>query len=65
MFLTWECYANTNLNEIMESIDDYGDTIKEALRVQQAIEAEEELESGEQDQVSTKSSLPSPRARTS
>ena len=32
-----------------ESIDDYGDTIKEALRVQQAIEAEEELESGEQD----------------
>ena len=32
-----------------ESIDDYGDTIKEALRVQQAIEAEEELESVEED----------------
>ena len=47
-----------------ESIDDYGDTIKEALRVQQAIEAEEELESGEEDEVSTKSSLPSPRAGT-
>ena len=40
---------NTNLKEIMESIDDYGDTIKEALKVQQAIEAEEELESGEED----------------
>ena len=42
----------------MESIDDHGDTVKEALRVQQVIEAEEELqaeakqESGEQGLVS-------------
>ena len=28
----------------MESIDDHGDTVKEALRVQQVIEAEEQLE---------------------
>ena len=49
---------SNNLNEIMESIDDHGDTVKEALRVQQVIEAEEQLEveakqeSGEQGLVS-------------
>ena len=49
---------SNNLNEIMESIDDHGDTVKEALRVQQVVEAEEQLEaetyqeSGEQDLVS-------------
>ena len=35
---------SNNLNDIMESIDDHGDTVKEALRVQQVIEAEEQLE---------------------
>ena len=35
---------SNNLNDIMESIDDHGETVKDALRVQQVIEAEEQLE---------------------
>ena len=50
----------------MESIDDHGDTVKEALRVQQVVEAEEQLEaetyqeSGEQDLVSAMHDIISP-----
>ena len=62
---------SNNLNEIMESIDNHGDTVKEALRVQQVVEAEEQLEaetyqeSGEQDLVSVMHDIISPIARTS
>ena len=35
---------SNNLNDIMDSIDGHGDTVKEALRVQQVFRAEEQLE---------------------
>ena len=38
------CSVGNALGTQVESIDDHGDTVKEALRVQQDIEAEEQLE---------------------
>ena len=35
---------SNNLNDIMESIDNHGDTVEEALKARQVIEAEEQLE---------------------